>query len=101
MSQLLELKLHRSSTPVNLDTVQTSLKEEQLVIRALPTMTLKALRLKIRKAFSCGPKANIDIVMVVNEGALLPFEEEHDRHNLLWLGIETGSILLCYAHNIT
>jgi hypothetical protein len=64
-------------------------------------MTLKSLRLKIRKAFSYGLKTNVVVMMVMNDGTLLPLEEERDRHDLSWLGLETGSILLCYAHNIT
>lgn len=97
-----ELKLYRTSTPVNLNTVKDSLKEDKpLVIRALPTMTLKNLRLKIRKALSCGPRTNVTLMMVMNDDALLSLEEESDHHDISWLGLGTGSILLCYAHDIT
>jgi hypothetical protein len=58
-------------------------------------MTLKILRSKIRKALGCGSKSSVTISMVMSDQSLVPLEEDRDGHDLSWIGLDTGSQLLC------
>ncbi|KAF7311353.1 CAP-Gly domain-containing protein [Mycena kentingensis (nom. inval.)] len=72
------------------------------VLRALPTMTLRALRLKLRKtirnskvAESAETPMRIWLKMGDNEDAYALLAEERDAQDLAWLGVESGSSILC------
>ncbi|KXN92190.1 Tubulin-specific chaperone E [Leucoagaricus sp. SymC.cos] len=93
-SRLSELKLYRCSA--SMESMQVVLNEKtEIVIRVLPTMTLKILRSKIRKALGCGLKANIAISLVMNDHSLVPLDEDRDNQDLSWIGLDAGSQLLC------
>ncbi|KAJ3571055.1 hypothetical protein NP233_g3995 [Leucocoprinus birnbaumii] len=92
-SRLLELRLYRTSD--HSDTLQAGLEGTETLVQVLPTMTLKILRSKIRKALRCGPKASIVIRMVLSDHSLVTLGEERDTHDLSWLGLDSGSQLLC------
>jgi ABC-type nitrate/sulfonate/bicarbonate transport system ATPase subunit len=94
-----ELRLYRTSEPARLGSLQRSLNENaKIVVRVLPTMTLKTFRSKARKALSCGVNAKIVIMLVMNNQSLVALDEDHDKHDLSWIGFETGSQLLCIVH---
>ncbi|KAF9454620.1 RNI-like protein [Macrolepiota fuliginosa MF-IS2] len=97
-SRLLELTLYRTSKPTNLDTLNNQLKEgKEIIIRVLPTMILKTLRSKVRKALGFDTKTGVVMLLVMNDCALVALEEDRDSHDLSWIGLETGSRLLCFA----
>ncbi|KAF7322374.1 CAP-Gly domain-containing protein [Mycena chlorophos] len=68
-------------------------------LRALPSMTLRALRLKLRKTAKQRGQVTVSIWLQTRDGtsaaptyALLG--EERDAQDLAWLGIESGSNIL-------
>lgn len=65
---------------------------ERITLRVLPTMTLRALRLKICKTmkFSASRTA-ISLWLQMQDSSCAPLESDRDAQDLAWLGIESGS----------
>lgn len=85
----IELRIYRTSESnvLNEDTAQ--------VIRALPSMTLKMLRGRIRKVLAATSEDNIKILMVMRDHSFVTLTEDLDDRTLSWVGLESGSQLLC------
>ncbi|KAF5357752.1 hypothetical protein D9756_001444 [Leucocoprinus leucothites] len=95
-SRLLELELHRMLGLFSLDQLQAHPSEDtKTVVQVLPTMTLKMLRSKIRKALGCSSKAKVIVRMIMNDQSLITLGEDRDSQDLSWIGLESGSKLLC------
>jgi hypothetical protein len=63
-------------------------------IRALPTMTLRSLRLKISKLFKQVPgQATVLVWLQMGDGSFSPLGRELDKQSLDWLGFEQDSTL--------
>ncbi|KAL9715277.1 hypothetical protein Ac2012v2_001938 [Leucoagaricus gongylophorus] len=88
-NRLMELRIYRTSESnvLNEDTAQ--------VIRALPSMTLKMLRGRIRKVLAATSEDNIKILMVMHDHSFVTLTEDLDDRTLSWVGLESGSQLLC------
>lgn len=88
-NRLLELRIYRTSESnvLNEDTAQ--------IIRALPSMTLKMLRGRIRKVLTVTSEDNIKILMVMRDHSFVTLTEDLDDRTLSWVGLESGSQLLC------
>ncbi|KAJ7632998.1 hypothetical protein FB45DRAFT_914126 [Roridomyces roridus] len=72
---------------------------DRTILRVLPTMTLRAFRLKVRKTMKQHAAAS-DTAMVLlwlqmqdTSWALLDIDR--DQHDLAWLGVESGSNIIC------
>lgn len=85
----IELRIYRTSESnvLNEDTAQ--------IIRALPSMTLKMLRGRIRKVLTVTSEDNIKILMVMRDHSFVTLTEDLDDRTLSWVGLESGSQLLC------
>ena len=84
-----ELRIYRPS--------ESNLKDEntEQVVRALPSMTLKMLRSRICKLLGVSSKDNIEILMTMHDQSFITLTTELDDRDLSWIGLESGSQLLC------
>jgi hypothetical protein len=64
-----------------------------MVLRVLPTMTLRMFRLKVWKAVktSRSPYRSVDMRLRMADGTLAELSTTEDEHDLAWLGFENDS----------
>ncbi|KAJ7681776.1 hypothetical protein B0H17DRAFT_1075669 [Mycena rosella] len=97
--RLMELNMyHCSAAPAaNADADQrttNSLIEdaERITLRVLPTMTLRALRLKVCKTMKySASRTAISLWLQMQDSTRAPLDSDRDGQDLAWLGIESGS----------
>ncbi|KAJ7461535.1 hypothetical protein FB451DRAFT_1268490 [Mycena latifolia] len=98
--RLMELSMYHSFTPpaLNADRQATNslLKDaERITLRVLPTMTLRALRLKVCKTMKySAPRTAISLWLQMQDGSCVPLDSDRDSQDLSWLGIESGSNII-------
>ncbi|KIK58192.1 hypothetical protein GYMLUDRAFT_1006380 [Collybiopsis luxurians FD-317 M1] len=63
-------------------------------IRALPSMSLKVFRLKIRKTLSIDKESDFSLWLKMHDDSWTELQQV-DSHDLDWLGLEAGSQLAC------
>ncbi|KAF7337954.1 Tubulin-specific chaperone E [Mycena venus] len=70
---------------------------ERIILRVLPTMTLRALRLKICKTMKYSASSTaLSLWLQMQDGSFTLLEGDRDTQDLAWLGIESGSnIIFC------
>lgn len=62
-------------------------------VRALPTMSLKVFEHKVRKALKIDKESKTSFWLKMNDGTWAELSDNF--HDLDWLGLETGSKVLC------
>ncbi|KAF9261399.1 hypothetical protein L218DRAFT_870040 [Marasmius fiardii PR-910] len=92
-SKLFEVKVHRVMGPSPKNHCQEH--AEVTALRVLPTMTLKLLRLKIRKLMKVPPRDEITVWVKMPDGQWVELETDRDQQDLDWLGLENGSQVAC------
>jgi len=85
----IELRVYWSSDANILD------ENTEQVVRALPSMTLKMLRGRICKLLGINSKDNIKVSMAMRDHSFITLTADLDDRNLSWIGLESGSQLLC------
>jgi hypothetical protein len=91
------LNIHRISTPpANGDPINGINASSSTVIRVLPSMTLRALRLKIRKAFGGSSKTNVGLYLQMSDGVVSTLEAEQDMYDLTWWGLSNGANIFVF-----
>ncbi|KAF7295520.1 CAP-Gly domain-containing protein [Mycena indigotica] len=98
--RLIELNIFHSMTepPVSAEGLT-----DRITLRALPTMTLHALRLKLCKTAKRRPgNTAVDIWLQMNdsENSYAILAEDRDTQDLAWLGIESGSNIVFALHDM-
>ncbi|KAH0583677.1 hypothetical protein H2248_009291 [Termitomyces sp. 'cryptogamus'] len=93
--RLIALGLYRSLTPTASDYQQVLESRSPLMLCVLPTMTLRALRVKTRKALKI--KSNVLFWISQSDGTLAELRTEHDDQTVDWLGLNEGSKLIYHA----
>jgi hypothetical protein len=72
---------------------------ERVTLRVLPTMTLRALRLKICKTMKySASRTAISLWLQMQDSSCTPLESDRDAQDLAWLGIESGSNIIFIKH---
>lgn len=101
----LDLNMYHCVTPPpsNADPQTTnSLIEnaERITLRVLPTMTLRAFRLKVCKAmkYSAADTA-ISLWLQMEDSSCVPLKSDRDSQDLAWLGVESGSNIIFTKHD--
>lgn len=70
----------------------------EAVLRVLPSMTLKILKLKIHKTLKLNPRQNrLTFWLYMSNGALTELDNEQDGRDLDWLGIDNESLIIYHA----
>ncbi|KAJ7864819.1 hypothetical protein B0H14DRAFT_2440573, partial [Mycena olivaceomarginata] len=99
--RLMELNMYRSAvTPPSSNAdreASNSLIQnaERITLRVLPTMTLRALRLKICKTMKYSPASTaLALWLQMQDKSFSPLESDRDGQDLAWLGIESGSSIV-------
>lgn len=87
--------MYQSSSPTADDSLQS---RKLLVLQVLPTMTLRTLRMKIRKMLK-HPNADILVWVGQTDGGLVELGIDRDQQDLDWLGITEGSDLVFHVVN--
>ena len=72
-----------------------SKSSEPLTLRILPTMSLRAFRMKIAKVLKSN-KADIFLSMEAGDGIVRELHPDNDARGLDWLGLEDGSNIVVY-----
>jgi hypothetical protein len=73
---------------------------ERIILRVLPTMTLRALRLKICKTMKYSPASTaLALWLQMQDKSFSPLESDRDGQDLAWLGIESGSSIVFTKHD--
>jgi len=85
----IELRVYWSSDANILD------ENTEQVIHTLPNMTLKMLRSRICKLLGINSKDNIKVSMAMRDHSFITLTADLDDRNLSWIGLESGSQLLC------
>lgn len=67
------------------------LDEPEAILRMLPTMSLRILRLKICKLLKHDARHTDLTIWLQGQGALMKLDREHDARDIDWLGIERES----------
>jgi len=66
--------------------------EPQAILRVLPTMSLRILRIKICKVLKLDARhTDLTIWLRMGQGTLAKLDKEHDARDIDWLGIERES----------
>ncbi|KAF8205723.1 hypothetical protein K438DRAFT_1905308 [Mycena galopus ATCC 62051] len=99
--RLMELNVYRCAvTPPSSNTdhwTKNSLMKdsERITLRVLPTMTLRAFRLKICKSMKYSASSTaLSLWLQMQDGSFTPLESDRDAQDLAWLGIESGSNII-------
>ncbi|KAJ6525499.1 hypothetical protein DFH09DRAFT_1046450 [Mycena vulgaris] len=97
--RLMELNIyHCFAAPTANADLQTinSLVEaaERSTLRVLPTMTLRALRLKVCKTMKYSPRTAISLWLQMQDNTCASLDSDRDSQDLAWLGIESGSNII-------
>ncbi|THV07798.1 hypothetical protein K435DRAFT_825160 [Dendrothele bispora CBS 962.96] len=93
-SKLIELQV----LPVSSSSPTTDSTAEMVIMRVLPTMTLKMFRIKVRKQLKCPKDKNVSLWLKMNDGSWNELGAEKDQQSADWLGLENGSQLTCCIH---
>jgi hypothetical protein len=73
----------------SVETLADPSEPPKVVLRVLPSMTLRVLRLKICKVLKCDPRStNIMFWLRMKHGALARLDDERSTRDLDWLGLE-------------
>lgn len=73
--------------------------EPEVVLRMLPTMSLRILRLKICKALKYDARrTDLTLWLRMGQGTLTRLDREYDARVIDWLGIERGSQIVYQVH---
>ncbi|KAJ6531237.1 hypothetical protein B0H19DRAFT_1190890 [Mycena capillaripes] len=98
--RLMELNVYHfiaaPSSNTDRQTINSLLQDaKRITLRVLPTMPLRALRLKICKTmkFSASSTA-IALWLQMQDSSCTPLETDRDAQDLAWLGIESGSHII-------
>ncbi|KAJ7256464.1 hypothetical protein B0H12DRAFT_1202025 [Mycena haematopus] len=68
---------------------------ERITLRVLPSMTLRALRLKICKTMKYSSSGTaLSLWLQMQDGSFTLLESDRDAQDLAWLGIESGSTII-------
>ncbi|KAF8077772.1 hypothetical protein FPV67DRAFT_1402566 [Lyophyllum atratum] len=89
------LNLYRSLSSSAASDKQQALESQPLVLRVLPTMTLRALRMKTCKMLKI--KATILIWLQRTDGTLMELSNDRDEQDLDWLGLDDGATVVFHA----
>ncbi|KAJ7161512.1 hypothetical protein C8R43DRAFT_1063744 [Mycena crocata] len=98
--RLMELNLyHCFAAPASTSDPQAtnSLLEnaEHITLRVLPTMTLRALRLKVCKTMKLSASSTAIVLwLCMQDSTCAPLEIDRDLQDLAWLGIDSGSNII-------
>jgi len=72
--------------------------EPEAILRVLPTMSLRILRIKICKLLKLDARQmDLTIWLRMGQGTLVKLDREHDARDIDWLGIERGSKIVYRA----
>jgi len=97
---LIVLNIHRTSKPpANGDPISKIIQTSSAVIRVLPSMTLRTLRLKIRKTFGGSTRASPRLYLQMEDGVAATLETEQDTYDLTWWGFDNGTNIFVYIDN--
>ena len=69
---------------------------EPLTLRVLPTMSLRAFRMKIAKVLKRNG-TDIFLSIEVGNGVVRELHSDNDARDLDWLGLEDGSNIVVYS----
>ncbi|KAJ7578440.1 outer arm dynein light chain 1 [Mycena floridula] len=83
--RLIDIKLVRCMTRPSPSPIQPQ-TSDTFMIRALPSMTLRSLRLKISKTLRCDKTVSLWLKMA--DGGMAELGLERDKEDLAWLGFE-------------
>lgn len=84
-NQLIDIQLYRDEDSMERD-------EPEAILRVLPTMSLRILRIKICKLLKHDARhTDLTIWLRMGQGTLAKLDREHDARDIDWLGIERGS----------
>ncbi|KAJ6618857.1 hypothetical protein B0H10DRAFT_2217348 [Mycena sp. CBHHK59/15] len=103
--RMMELNMyHASDTPaLNADHREINSlieKSEYITLRVLPTMTLRALRLKIMKTMKYRTlNTAISLWLQMRDNSCVALESDRDSQDLAWLGVESGSNIIFVKHD--
>ncbi|KAJ7149343.1 hypothetical protein C8R46DRAFT_1179791 [Mycena filopes] len=98
--RLMELNMYHCTAPpppnADRDGINSLLKDaDHITLRVLPTMTLRALRLKVCKTMkSSAARTAISLWLQMQDSSCTPLDSDRDAQDLAWLGIELGSNIL-------
>ncbi|KAG6814569.1 hypothetical protein H0H92_000097 [Tricholoma furcatifolium] len=87
--RLIVLNLYRSLSPTASDYQQVLKSQDQLILRVLPTMTLRALRMKTSKTLKL--KSHVLFWVQQIDGILTELGTECDDQKINWLGLDEGT----------
>ncbi|KAJ7074091.1 hypothetical protein C8F01DRAFT_8067 [Mycena amicta] len=74
--------------------------DQHITLRALPTMTLRALRLKLCKTTKRSPgNTAVSLWLQMQDNSYAPLSEDRDEQDLAWLGVEAGSNIIFTIHD--
>ncbi|GLB34783.1 putative CAP_GLY [Lyophyllum shimeji] len=93
--RLIALNLYRSLSPNVGDVMQEASAAEPLVLRVLPTMTLRSLRMKTCKTLKI--KAIIQFWLKQTYGSPVELGTDRDQQNLDWLGLDDGATVVFHV----
>ncbi|KAJ7137777.1 outer arm dynein light chain 1 [Mycena epipterygia] len=103
--RLMELNMYHCSVapPLNADPQTTDRlieNADRITLRVLPTMTLRALRLKVCKTMKySASRTAIALWLQMRDRTCAPLESDRDTQDLAWLGIESRSTLIFTKHD--
>lgn len=70
----------------------------EAVLRVLPSMSLKILKLKIHKTLKLNPRqTTLTFWLYMGNGALTELDNEQDGRDLDWLGIDNDSFIIYHV----
>ncbi|KAJ7766787.1 hypothetical protein B0H16DRAFT_1309252 [Mycena metata] len=95
--RLMELNMYHCTAPppasADRAAINSLLRDaEHIPLRVLPTMTLRAFRLKVCKTIkSSAARTAISLWLQMQDSSCTPLDTDRDTQDLAWLGIESGS----------
>jgi len=90
-NRLIALNLYENTRP-DFDLAQVHTLLEPITFHILPTMSLRTLRMKIRKVTK--RKADMVLWLKMDDGTFSELHADEDSRELGWLGLENGSSLV-------
>ncbi|KAG6833649.1 hypothetical protein H0H87_002845 [Tephrocybe sp. NHM501043] len=93
--RLTTLNLYRSVSTTAFDLQQTLDTHAPLLLRVLPTMTLRALRMKMCKMLKV--KASILLWLQQSDGTFVELDIDRDDQTMDWLGLEDSTDLVFHT----
>ncbi|KAF5330813.1 hypothetical protein D9619_005494 [Psilocybe cf. subviscida] len=96
-NQLIDLKLHRYAQTMK-QRSDAIVEPPEAVLRVLPSMSLRILKLKIHKTLKLNPRqAKLTFWLYMGNGALTELDNEQDGRDLDWLGIDNDSFIIYHV----